>query len=454
MSGSVLPVPPPAPVDAGVALASAGAAWEPQIVPLIDRHRSGLHLVRRCVDLADLVALCRAGLVSVAVVSAGLARLDGDEVARLRSAGVSVLVIEDDAHAGVALSWGVSDVATASTSPTTLVERIAALADRRGEDGASTRSSGDPDRTDRADRDGRGHAASAAADGDTANGTAASPGTVVAVWGPTGAPGRSTVAANLAVEAATGGADTILVDADPAGGSLSTLLGILDEAPGLAAACRTAARGRLDAPGLAAHAVQVGERLRVLTGATRPDRWRELRPAALGAVLDAARQGAELVVVDLGAGLASGDGGAGGPGVVAASVLDAADVVVVVGAADPLGLLRLVHALDQLAEHAPGQAPVVVVNRLRESVVGTRPGQQVRDALARFAGVSAVQLLPDDPAGTDRALRLGRPLAEAAGSSRLRAAIAELSRLVAPANPVPPPPRGRRRGRRSVPSTG
>lgn len=443
MSGSALPVPPPAPVDAGVALASAGAAWEPQLVPLIDRHRSGLHLVRRCVDLADLVALCRAGLVSVAVVSAGLARLDGDEVARLRSSGVSVLVIEDDAHAGVALSWGVSDVATASTPPTTLVERIAALADRLGEDGASTRSSGDPDRA------GRGDEASAAADGH-----AASPGTVVAVWGPTGAPGRSTVAANLAVEAATGGADTILVDADPAGGSISTLLGILDEAPGLAAACRTAARGRLDAPGLAAHAVQVGERLRVLTGATRPDRWRELRPAALGAVLDAARQGAELVVVDLGAGLASGDGGAGGPGVVAASVLDAADVVVVVGAADPLGLLRLVHALDQLAEHAPAQAPVVVVNRLRESVVGTRPGQQVRDALARFAGVSAVQLLPDDPAGTDRALRLGRPLAEAAGSSRLRAAIAELSRLVAPGNPAPPPPRGRRRGRRSVPSLG
>jgi Flp pilus assembly CpaE family ATPase len=451
MSGSVLPVPPPAPVDAGVALASAGAAWEPQLVPLIDRHRSGLHLVRRCVDLADLVALCRAGLVSVAVVSAGLARLDGDEVARLRSSGVSVLVIEDDAHAGVALSWGVSDVATASTPPTTLVERIAALADRLGEDGASTRSSGDPDRADRA---GRGDEASAAADGHSVDGHAASPGTVVAIWGPTGAPGRSTVAANLAVEAATGGADTILVDADPAGGSISTLLGILDEAPGLAAACRTAARGRLDAPGLAAHAVQVGERLRVLTGATRPDRWRELRPAALGAVLDAARQGAELVVVDLGAGIASGDGGAGGPGVVAASVLDAADVVVVVGAADPLGLLRLVHALDQLAEHAPAQAPVVVVNRLRESVVGTRPGQQVRDALARFAGVSAVQLLPDDPAGTDRALRLGRPLAEAAGSSRLRAAIAELSRLVAPGNPAPPPPRGRRRGRRSVPSLG
>ncbi|MGA7687836.1 MAG: hypothetical protein WCA29_01220, partial [Jiangellales bacterium] len=280
------------------------------------------------------------------------------------------------------------------------------------------------------------------------------PGTVVAVWGPTGAPGRSTVAANLAVEAAMGGADTVLVDADPAGGALSTLLGVLDEAPGLAAACRTAARGRLDAPGLAGHAVQVGERLRVLTGATRPDRWRELRPAALGAVLDAARQSADLVVADLGAGLASGDGGATGPGVVAASVLDAADVVVVVGAADPLGLLRLVHALDQLAEHAPGQRAVVVVNRLRESVVGARPGQQVRDALARFAGISSVHLLPDDAAAADRALRLGRPLAEAAGSSQLRAAIAELSRKVAPGSAASPPPRGRRRGRRSVPSLG
>lgn len=443
MSTPGLAVPGAGPTDTGVAIASAGAAWEPQLVPLIDRHRSGLHLVRRCVDLADLVALCRAGLVGVAVVSAGLARLDGDVVARLRTSGVSVLVIEDDDHAGIALSWGVSDVATASTPAATLVERVAALAGRPGSGIAPARPASPAARPE-----------PGTVDGEPA---VADPGTVVAVWGPAGAPGRSTVAVNLAVEAAGRGTDTLLVDADTAGGAVSTLLGILDEAPGLAAACRAAARGRLDAAGLAGHALQAGENLRVLTGATRPDRWRELRPAALAAVLDAARQSAELVLVDLGAGLATGhgDAGAAGPGVVAASVLDAADVVVVVGTADPLGLLRLVHALDQLADHAVGRTPVVVVNRLRESVVGPRPAQQVREALARFAGVSSVHLLPDDPAATDRSLRLGRPLADASGAGPLRAAIGDLVVDVAPVarEPSAPPP-GRRRGRRSVPSPG
>jgi len=441
MTGSGLPVPEPGPVEAGVALASAGAAWEPELVPLIDRHRSGLHLVRRCVDLADLLALCRAGLVRVAVVSAGLARLDGDEVARLRTAGVCVLVIEDDAHAGVGLSWGVADVATASTPPATLVERIAALAGRPGSGGAAARTADPPREHD----EGLGPAEQARADR----------GTVVAVWGPSGAPGRSTVAANLAVEAAATGTEVLLVDADTAGGAQSTLLGILDEAPGLAAACRGAARGRMDAAALAAHALQVTEHLRVLTGATRPDRWRELRPTALGAVLDAGRCSADLVVVDLGAGLPAGHGevGAAGPGGVAASVLDAADTVVVVGAADPLGLLRLVHALDQLADRGP--TPLVVVNRVRESVVGPHPGQQVRDALTRFAGLSAVHLLPDDPAAADRSLRQGRPLAEAARSSPLRQAMVELAGDVVPAQiRAASPPRGRRRQRRSVPSLG
>jgi MinD-like ATPase involved in chromosome partitioning or flagellar assembly len=435
MTGIGLPLPGAIPVDAGVALASAGAAWEPHLVPLIARHRSGLHLVRRCVDLADLVAVCRAGLVSVAVVSAGLARLDGEEVARLRSAGVSVLVIEDEAQAGTALSWGVADVATASTPPATLVDRVVALAGTAGSGGAP-RPAPDP----------------VVPQVDTGSG--GTRGTLVAVWGPTGAPGRSTVAVNLAVEAAQRGVGTIVVDADPAGGAISTLLGILDEAPGLAAACRRAARGHLGAAGLAAYAVGLDDGLRVLTGATRPDRWRELRPAALGAVWDAACSSADLVVVDLGAVLAGGyaEGNAGSSGVVAASALEAADVVVVVGAADPLGLLRLVHAIDQLAEHLPGREPVVVVNRLRESVVGARPGQQVRDALSQFAGISTVHLLPDDPGAADRALRLGRPLAVAAASSPLRAAIADLAVRLVPNEREPAAPPARRRLRRSVPS--
>lgn len=438
MTPDGLPVPSAGAADVAVAVASGGATWELDLIPLVERHRSGLHLVRRCVDLADLLAVSRTGLVEVAVVSAGLVRLDRDEVARLRACGVAVLLVEDETTAGSSLALGVADVVHADAGGRHLLGRVQSL-------GRRTTTAPSPQATQPAAPVGRlGH--------------------LVAVWGAQGAPGRSTVALNLAVESARQGTSTLLVDADAAGGAISTMLGVLDEAPGLAAACRSAARERLDVGVLAAHAVMLEPDLRVLTGATRPDRWRELRPAALGAVWDAARTLAEIVVVDLPAGL----GSAGStpfevavttPGEVAAAVLEMADVVVVVGSADPVGMLRLVHALDQLDEAGIQARRLVVVNRVRESVVGAHPQRQVREALDRFAGGSAVHLLPDDPRATDRALRAGVALADVAPAGDLRAGIVGLLAAARP-EPVTTPvarvdrrrrPR-RHRHRRFVPS--
>lgn len=429
--------PPPA---VGVAVASGGRPWELDLIPLLERPRCGLRLVRRCVDLADLVALCRAGLATVAVVSASLPRLDADEVARLRAGGVAVLAVEDADAAGQAVLVGAADAAAATTPPEELLVRIRALA------GGSVEASV-------ADRASPGEGGDT---GEDASGEGRVHGRVIAVWGPTGAPGRSTVAVNLAVERARAGASVLLVDADPAGGAVSTLLGILDEAPGLAAACRSAARGRLDASTLAGHAVAVGDDLRVLTGATRPDRWRELRPTALRTVLAVGRQLADEIIVDLGGGTAADPGESFdalpmGPLSVASTVLADSDTVVVVGTADPLGMVRLVHALDQLGQTLPAAAPVTVVNRVRSSVVGPRPGQQVHDALGRFSGRAPQVLLPDDPAAVDRALRRGRPLADAAPDSPLRASLVDLARqLGAGQTSAGSSRRRRRRGLRSA----
>jgi len=409
--GSSWPVPEPSPTALGVAIASGGAGWELGLLPLVERHRSGLHLVRRCVDLADLVAVSAAGLVRVAVVDAALPRLDRDVVQRLRDSGVAVVAVEGSAASGTAIALGVADVAAADTPPEQLVARLLAVATH-----ALSGAAAEPDRPE-----------PAAAPGPRPE----QPGRLIAVWGPPGAPGRSTVAVNLAHERALLGSSVLLVDADPAGGAVSTLLGVLDEAPGLAAACRTASRGRLDVRVLAAHALSLGPTMRVLTGATRPDRWRELRPALLDVVWDAARSLAGDVVVDCGSALASDpvdplERSSFEPGTVTRSVLQAADVVLVVGGADPLGMLRLVHALDQLADIVSSR-PIVLVNRVRTSVVGPRPGRQIRDALGRFAAVPTVHLLPDDPAAADLALRRARPLAEVAANSGLRTALRDLA---------------------------
>src|SRR4029450_11154857 len=71
-------------------------------------------------------------------------------------------------------------------------------------------------------------------------------GRMVAVWGPTGAPGRTTVAATLAGQLAVVGHEALLVDADTYGASVAQALGMLDESAGIAAAARAANQGALD----------------------------------------------------------------------------------------------------------------------------------------------------------------------------------------------------------------
>jgi Flp pilus assembly CpaE family ATPase len=410
------------PPATGVVVLSAGAAWEITLLPWLDR--DGLRLVRRCVDVADLLAVCAAGTVAVAVVDAAAPRLDRDVVARLRRLGVLVLAV--DPAGGQPRDLDAADVVAGDVAVATLSARVRALARRTPVAPAPVVT---PAATQHAGR-------------------------LVAVWGPSGAPGRTTVAVNLATELARSGRCVLLVDADAAGGAVATTLGILDEAPGVAAACRTALRGRLDPGVLAALAVGMEPRLRVLTGSARPDRWRELRPAALDVLWETARSLADDVVVDVGPGLAGDEPDPlepllAGPSTVTASVLGTADVVLGVCAADPLGLVRLVHALDLLREQLPAVQPALVVNRVRSSVTGPAPVRQVRDTLARTLGVTPVAVLPDDPGAADAALRAGRPLADAAAGSPLRRGISQLATSLLPGDePATAHPAGLRRARR------
>ena len=48
-------------------------------------------MVRRCADIGDVLAVATTGQASVAVLSAGLRRLDTEAVTRLRLAGVAVV---------------------------------------------------------------------------------------------------------------------------------------------------------------------------------------------------------------------------------------------------------------------------------------------------------------------------------------------------------------------------
>jgi MinD-like ATPase involved in chromosome partitioning or flagellar assembly len=244
----------------------------------------------------------------------------------------------------------------------------------------------------------------------------------------------------------------LLVDADGYGGAVAQHLGILEEVSGLLAAARAANTGQLDADRLAGLARRVGPGLRVLTGLPRPDRWQEVRPAAFAALLDEAARLADVVVVDVGFSLevdpADSFGSAPQRNQMTLSALERADEVVVVGAADPVGLARLARGLVDLHEAFPSLRPRVVVNRTRASLGWT--DREIRGMVEGFVQPVEVHFLPDDRVAADRALMAGRSLAEQ-GDSPLRSAMADLARRVAgDSTAAAPPARGRIRLRRAA----
>jgi Flp pilus assembly CpaE family ATPase len=424
--------------------AVTGAAWESELVGALDRADHGVTVVRRCVDVSELLAVAATGTGQAALLSAELRRLDGDAVARLEAAGVAVVgLVEpgDDRAADRLRQLGVRRVLPADADADAIAQALreaVAGVPSAGRDVADPRAAlpvlGAPE--DPEERP-------------------AGRGRVVVVWGPTGAPGRTTVAVGVADELSRLGVSVLLVDADVYGGVVAQLLGLLDESPGLAGAARLAAAGNLDAAGLVRLAWAVRPHLRVLTGLARADRWPELRPRAVTAVLEEARRLAAVTVVDCAFSLEddeelSFDTAAPRRNGATLAVLEGADTVLCVSGADPVSLQRSIRALGELRDVLPDVDPVLVVNQVRRGPVPGDPRQEIADALERFAGREVRFFLPADRRATDAALAAGRTLAEVAGGSALRVELRALAAAVADVTLST----GRRRGRRRDPVPG
>ncbi|WP_271986097.1 MinD/ParA family ATP-binding protein [Pseudoclavibacter terrae] len=256
-------------------------------------------------------------------------------------------------------------------------------------------------------------------------------GTVLAVWGPHGAPGASTVAAAVASKAAEMGQRVLLVDADSYGGSLAAMLGITDEAPGFAAACRLAGAARLTVAEVERIAVprSFGRGgLLVLTGIANPARWPELARDRVATVLEKCREVADLVVVDVGFSLESDDeiaSDAFSPRRSAATLttLTAADRVLAVADGQAVGLQRFLRARANLVDLVGDTPTDIIVNRVRADAVGLGAAGQIRHVLSRFAGLEAQALIPLDQSACDRALLAGEPVSYASPRSAFARAI-------------------------------
>ena len=411
-------------------MAAGASTWEPAALETLSAP-GPVGLVKRCLDLSDLLATASTGTAQVAVVSDQLPGLDADSLDRLARDGVRTVAVTSAASAGRRngedapamrarlLRMGVARVVD-EDAVASLTQHVLDAVEQELRPAAASASESrvvvePPD------------AAVLDEDAELRRGR------VVAVWGPTGAPGRTTVAIGLAAETAARGSAVTLLDADPYGGAVGQHLAVLDEVSGLLAAARLANSGQLDRVRLAGLARDVGPGLRLLTGLPRPDRWTEVRPQAVGDVLAAARLLDEYVVVDTGFGLPSTplDPFATGPSrdEITLAVLEEADHLVVVGSADPVGLTRLVRSLRDVEEVSPEGPDLVVVNRMRSSLGWS--AREISDLVAQVAPRSRLVFLPDDRIAVDRALVSGRTLIES-GDSPLRRAMAELAGTLVP----------------------
>ena len=257
-------------------------------------------------------------------------------------------------------------------------------------------------------------------------------GKIIAVWGTHGAPGRSTLALALAAYLNEQGS-TILVDCDINAPAQVQLLGLPEDSSGLASAARLATHGELDSTRLVQTLLSAKADLQVLTGLGRSGRWRELPVASMNKVWEVCRHTAEYTVVDLSGGLEEErvEDFAMEPDhdAVAAALLEQADLTLIVGAADPVGIRRLIQLLNSNRQAVGGRSQVVV-NRVRSSTAGADPNTAIGSVLARYASASDIVYVPADYRLFDKALMQAQPVAVVESRSAAAKSIAKLAKLV------------------------
>ena len=118
--------------------------------------------------------------------------------------------------------------------------------------------------------------------------------------------GRTSVAVSVAAEIAAAGHTVALADVDTFSASVAPTLGLLDESPGFAAACRLAGAGSLSRLELE----RVGQRYLsghgsfwVLTGIGRASRWPELTAERVTGTIRECRSWVDFTVLDTGSSL-------------------------------------------------------------------------------------------------------------------------------------------------------
>lgn len=366
---------------------------EVQIVEHLAEVEPPIEVLRRCADLIEVVASAQAGVGSIAIVD----DIDVTTAADLHLCGIRIIGVLQRMDPAAARHVGCD--AIASPFADDVVACLRGLGNRtsRPSDGtpgdSGNRAAGahgaDAHNGGRAiagDADAAGHqeiapllrecaisgpvAEGSSVDAAWENGAGGGAGRVIAVWGSSGSPGRSTVARDLAWTVATQ-IPTLLVDADVHSPSMAQLVGLDQETSALVAVARAINTGE-EGPALIERACTRLGHLDLLPGLNTGARWREVPRPVADKLWATVRRGWEFIVVDCAAqSEARGHGFEMERDGVTLSLLDEADDVLIVGQAGPLGLRRLIAQLDQATDLGI-ENPRVVVTKLSRRPMHTR----------------------------------------------------------------------------------
>ena len=251
-------------------------------------------------------------------------------------------------------------------------------------------------------------------------------GKIVTVWGTHGAPGRSTIAFNLAALAAQQGQQVCLIDADTYAPSLDALMALEDTGSGLAILCSDADRAQLDEKKAGAIMERVPLKngtFDFLSGITSSSRWPEVRARAFAEVLEWLKHRYDLVICDVAAPVEVDEELTfGGPvprrNAATLTALACSDRVIALGEADVIGLPRLINLVREVQSRPDLFAPETDVqywlNRSRREAAGFNPEAKIRDNWACYLSVPLTGVIPYERKVMDRLRRNGEALLEVA----------------------------------------
>lgn len=370
------------------------ANLEAEIIQDITQDSLPLQVVRRCRDLTELLAAAQAGMVQMVVVDSEIIELDTAALTALSTAEVSVLVfapLEDEdefSHLGMVTVELKSDPRLPEVEQSDS-QRLLKLI-------MSLLMPPPPPLED---------AAVQVPQPSVTNGK------IIALWGPPGSPGKSSLAVNLAAGLRTYGT-VLLVDADTVEPSLVQMLGVSLETSGVITGCRLAEQGHLNEESFSTIVTRVGARVDLLTGMSKAERWREIGESSLAKLLEWAKSRYSWVLVDLASGSEDPEDFFANVGPsrygAQAGAFSVADLVIEVGLPDPVGMRRLVVSHDQAIRRSLWACPaLVVVNRARSSVAGSRPEKSVQEVMSQAIPGVPVVVVREAQEDLDRALVAG-----------------------------------------------